>query len=259
MKFGCCTSYKNYKDVENMGYDYIELSGHEISSLSDSEFHEVTVALQNGSIPCMGFNDYCKEAPVMVGINFDPDAIRTYGKKLFSRGSRIGIKTVGIGAPSLRKLPPDFPMDIAKKQCIEFLRILLDEASPYGITILFESIHKHMCDYCHTLSHAYEIVREIDHPHLRLVADFYHMNIMDEPPSKIADYASDIVHTHISGCGKNYTRPYLTDADIPFVQEVITAIETINPDLTLSVECGSEDFLKDASSTLELLHHCISK
>ena len=38
MKLGCCTTIGNYRQVYEMGYDYIELPGFEVAAQSETQW-----------------------------------------------------------------------------------------------------------------------------------------------------------------------------------------------------------------------------
>lgn len=253
MKFGCCCTYKNYNDVAKMSFDYMELSASEIMALSDDAFLQLTSNVQQGTLPILGFNDYCKNSPVMVGDAFDEEAIRKYANGVMSRGAKLGIKTVGVGAPSIRKLPKDYSKDIADQQSKRFLEILLEEAKPYALTVLFESVHQHMCDYCTTFSESAEIVKRINNPALALVADFYHLQVMEEPAASVIPVLPLVRHIHISGCDKNYGRPYPSEKDIPYLTEIMWILNHADQEFCVSLECNAADFHADAKDALHLL------
>ena len=123
MKFGCCTGAENYEALASCGYDFIELSGHEVFCMEPEQWRELTRRIEAVGVPCVGFNDYCHHRPAIVGDGFDPAAIREYAQCLLDRGAQIQIQNVGIGAPTARRLPPEYPRERAEEQCCRFLEI----------------------------------------------------------------------------------------------------------------------------------------
>lgn len=253
MKFGCCCTYQNYNDVTEMGFDYMELSASEIMTLSDDAFSQLASSVQQGTLPILGFNDYCKNSPVMVGDAFDEDAIRRYANGVMSRGARLGIKSVGVGAPSIRKLPKGYSKTIADQQAQRFLDILLEEAKPYALTVLFESVHQHTCDYCTTFTESIEMVERIHNPALALVADFYHLEVMNEPATTVIPALPLVRHIHISGCDEHYGRPYPSENEIPYLTEIMEILNQADREFTVSLECNATDFHAHAKDALHLL------
>jgi sugar phosphate isomerase/epimerase len=147
MKFGCCTTAANYDTLVKCGYDFIELTGIEVSSMEEEKWQEFVKKVSQTGIPCAGFNSYCKERPAIVGDNFDEGEARAYAALIAKRGAELGVKSIGIGAPFARRLPEGYPKDKADAQCRRFLEITCEEAAKYGLTVLFEAVHEHVCDY----------------------------------------------------------------------------------------------------------------
>ena len=56
MKYGCGTTIDNYSILQDLGFDYIELPGNQISKMTDEEFDALKTVLENGSVKCCGFN-----------------------------------------------------------------------------------------------------------------------------------------------------------------------------------------------------------
>lgn len=91
MKFGCCTKAENYRALAACGYDFIELSGHEVRYMEQAQWLELVQEIHRTGVPCIGFNDYCHQQPAIVGGGFDPEAVRDYAQRLWTgvRSSRF--------------------------------------------------------------------------------------------------------------------------------------------------------------------------
>ena len=50
MKYGCGTTIDNYSILQDLGFDYIELPGNQISKMTDEEFDALKTVLENGSV-----------------------------------------------------------------------------------------------------------------------------------------------------------------------------------------------------------------
>lgn len=108
MKYGCCTSIGNYDLLEGIGFDFIELSGREVTAMSGDEFEKAVDKVSAGKIFCKGFNDYCPPELSIVGPGYDGVKTEKYAQLICQRGSRLNIASIGIGAPRSRILPPFF-------------------------------------------------------------------------------------------------------------------------------------------------------
>jgi sugar phosphate isomerase/epimerase len=71
-------------------------------------------------------------------------------------------------------------------------------ARAHGIFVVIEPLHRGECNFINSVSEGAEIVREVNDPHIRLLADIYHMLREDEGPASIASAGPLIGHCHIA-------------------------------------------------------------
>ena len=251
MKFGCCAALELYKKVADAGYEYIEVPGWQLAELSAGDFKRVKEAVLNGPIPCYGVNSYAKVQPKMVGESFDPRKVADYAEFVMLRASALGAKTVGIGAPGLRKTPSTYDAKKAWEQAKSFLTITADVARKYDITILFESIHEHACDFCTLVDETYEMVKELNLPNVKMVIDFYHLKAMGTDLFDTEKYKDVTAHMHISGFGENYSRPQLTEKDYDELVRIFKSVSWY--DGTFSNESDNSNFDIEGKKSLDLL------
>lgn len=259
MKFGCCTGTKNYEVLASIGYDFIELSGHEIFSMEQKKWRELTQKIKDVGVPCIGLNDYCRYQPAIVGDKFDPIAIRDYAQRLLDRGAELKIKNVGIGAPTARKLPSEYSRKLAEEQCCKFLEITAEEAAKRGIQVLFEAVHSHLCDFANRTEDAIRLIQKVAVSNLFMVLDFYHMEVMGEDQLSIASYIPYIRHVHFSHCATGYARRYLKATDTKHIAEILVALKSAGYDETASVEADTENFPADAAQAIAVFHKAVGQ
>lgn len=250
MKFGCCTGSENYEALASCGYDFIELSGYEVFSMETEQWKKLVQRIETTGVPCIGFNDYCHYRPAIVGDSFDPIAIRDYAQRLLDRGAQLQIQNVGIGAPTARRLPPNYPQKRAEEQCCRFLEITAEEAAKRDIRVLFEAVHSYMCDFANRTEDALRIIQEVDEPNLFMVLDFYHMEVMGEDQLAIAPYMPYVRHVHFTHCAAGYAREYPGPADLERITEIMTTLHSLGYDGTASVEAETRNFPADAAQAL---------
>lgn len=253
MKFGCCASVKLYSNVVNAGYDFIEVPGWELAEMTAAEFDEIREIIYNGPIPCLAVNAYAKSEPKMVGDGFCPKKTAEYAELVMLRASALGAKTVGIGAPGIRKLPGTYDKNKAWEQAKQFLIITADIAKKYGVTILFESIHKYMCDFGNTVDEVYEMVEDVNLPNVKMVLDYYNMKPMGTDIYDIGKYIKYTEHLHTSGMGENYSRPQITDKDYEELVNIFKSVKALGYDSTFSNESDNSNLDTDGKKALEII------
>jgi sugar phosphate isomerase/epimerase len=62
--------------------------------------------------------------------------------------------------------------------------------------LVLEPLHKAECNIVTSVSEGADIVAEVDHPSVRLLADTYHMAVDGEGPDAIRNAGERIVHVH---------------------------------------------------------------
>ena len=223
--------------------------------MTDEEFDAFVAKKEALNFPVAGFNAYCNDKTPIVGDNFSEDAARAYAQKMCARGAKLGIKNIGVGAPMARKLPEGYDMDKAFEQCKKFLSITSEEAAKYGINVLFEALHNKCCDFANHTADGVKMVKELNIDNLKIVLDFYHMEIMDEDVTDLDEVMPYVRHLHC-----NHTPAGTTDREyiIPEDEELLTtyknAISKYGYDGTFSIEPNdTPDFDKAAPVSLAVM------
>lgn len=253
MKFGCCAPIRLYDEVVKAGYDYIDVNGADLYELSDEEFEEAQKKVSCGDIPCLALSGYAKTEPKMAGDGFDSNAVRDYAKKLMLRAAGLGIKTIGIGSPGIRKLPEDYDREKAWQQGREFLEITANAAREYGMTVLLESLHDNLCNFINTPDEALAMVEEINRPNVKLVLDFYNIKPMMKDMLDIDKYMKQTIHTHTSGMGENYSRPQLTEKDYDELKAIFTKLRQLGYDAAISNESDVSKIESEGARALDIM------
>ena len=253
MKFGCCIQKKeDIQEVSRLGYDFYEYSGSALAAMSETEFEELLELSRRAGIACLGLNSYCAGRPDIVGESFSREETGEYAALLCGRGSRLGIRNIGIGAPAARRLPENYPKELADAQCLEFLRITAAEAEKYGQSLLFEAVHKGMCDYAVYTRDAVKTVEAAGIRNLGIVLDFYHMKMMGEALSAANAALPYVRHTHISSRGEGLWRGFPGPEDVEEYREIFRWLRAGGYEGSMSIEPG-EFSSGEAGAALEML------
>lgn len=255
MQIGLCTAAGNIEKVREIGYDYIELSGKEIMSMSDEQFETYVKRKDALDFLVKGFNAYCDQKTPIVGEYFSESKTKQYASKICERGSALGIDFLDIGAPAARILPKDYNKNKADDQCKRFLEITAYEAQKYNIKVLFEALHNKCCNYVNYSTEALKIVKELDINNLRINLDFYHMEIMNENFEYAVEIMPYVEHIHYNHTvqGK-LDREYIIPEDKPILHQIKKIIEQGKYKGAFSVEPDStDDFDRLAALSLKVM------
>jgi len=250
---------ENYGELCELGYDFIELAGGWVMKMSEEELENAQKLISKNKIPCNGFNAYCGEDLHMAGPQFDLQAARDYAAEISRRGTILGIKVIGLGAPLARRIPKDFDLSAATKQMKEFVRVTAEEGAKHGIVFLLEALNPYICDLVLHTREALDIVRELDMPNLRMVLDFHHIERSGEDVSDIAYVMPYVKHLHIDHTVEG-DRYHLREEGRPFYSRCIAAARACGYDGTLSIEPSvtKAPFREEAQESLRILRSILN-
>ncbi|MEW6201288.1 MAG: sugar phosphate isomerase/epimerase family protein [bacterium] len=98
------------------------------------------------------------------------------------------------------RLYPDMDVFIKNKEkFLDRLAPLAKEAENLGVTILLEPLNRYEADFLLTLDRAAQLCAGLNSPHVRILADLFHMNIEEtDIPSTLARNSRWLGHIHLA-------------------------------------------------------------
>ena len=194
---GVCGSVDDFAKAEQFGFDYFEPSVSAIAALSDQAFTDFAKRVSKSRIRCECFNGMIRSL-VVVGPAVDRDALAAYLNPAFDRCKALGATIIVWGSASSRNVPDGFSRDQAWQQIRSFLKWAGDLAKERQIVIAIEPLRKQESNIINTGAEAFRLVREVDHPNVKMIIDYYHLQQEKEDPRILADARDAIVHLHFA-------------------------------------------------------------
>ena len=136
----------------------------------------------------------------LTGPAVDQARVREYLERSLALAEKLGAKVIVFGSPGARSFPEGFPREQAWDQLKEFLRMAggIIEARRYGMVIGIEPLRKPESNIVNTVVEAARLAREVNHPKIRIIVDFYHLTFENEDPDAILGARDLIVHLQIA-------------------------------------------------------------
>lgn len=198
MRYGICMGIGNLTDAKAAGYDFVETSmGELLPTQDDAAFAPVRAKLLASPIPIEGCNCFIPGTHKVVGPAVDLPAVTDYMETAISRASQVGIAVVVFGSGGARQSPEGFPLDTAHRQFATAARMAGEIAAKYGITIAIEPLSAGECNMINSELEGAQVVEEVSHPHLRLLADIFHMYCQGESFTNLLTVAPHLAHVHL--------------------------------------------------------------
>lgn len=244
-------------DVEKLaaaGAEYAEPSLSKTMTLDDAAFEAARRRVEGSPIRVESMNWFVPPEVRLTGPEGDAAKGRAYAERALARAETLGAKRIVFGSPGARNVPEGFPMDKARDQLKTFLggcgEIIASRG--YGMHICVEPLNRGNSNIINTTAEGAALVRDLAHPKVRLMVDFYHWAIEKEPAATIAAAADLIEHMHFSRTDEARTYPRDPGED-PRYAVFFDAVRGIGYSGRMSLEGNVTDLVAEARSGLGCL------
>ena len=251
IRFGVCAGADRLDAVIEAGYDYIELGLSKIAAMCEEEFAALEEQIRKSPIKAESYNGFFPGEIAIVGENVDMDAIAAYAEKALSRASRLGGRIAVLGSGNSRRIPEGFSQDTARQQFCAVFDLCANIAGKYGMTVALEPLRAVECNFINTVAEGLSICKQVNNPHGKCLADFFHVYQSGESLDDIRSAGHWLVHTHIAAPDR--TMPH-TESDIEQCKLWAKVLKDCGYAGGMSLEGRfEEDFKADYTRTRKIL------
>lgn len=255
MKLGACVPLEQYGTLVDCGYRSIALAAKDVAAWSEAELAHARQILTQGPLERISLNSFCPASLRLHGPGYSREAVMRFTWAVLERGSKLGFRYLGIGAPASRNLLPGEDPAQAMDEFRQAIGDICTLAAQYGMEILMESVCSVECNFITTTRQALAFVREMGRENLHLVYDIYHEYMERQPLSVIEEAASEIRVVHAAqDAGKK--RAYLCPAQAAVFRPYWDALQKAGYAGEWNVEAfegDCADGLRQTMRTMQLL------
>lgn len=250
IRLGVCTSAEHADLLAGIGFDYIELGLSGIAALSEEEFAALAEKMDSCPIRAEAYNGMLPQTVRITGTNVSASQQHEYLELAFSRARRLGGSVVSFGSAGARNVPDGFPIDMAWRQIVNFLRLAERHAANYDITMAIEPLRRKECNIINYVSEGVLLSSLHQLPHIRVLGDTFHMAMGSEPLSALTLAGEMLAHVHTANA---IGRKFPAQGDGEDYEGIFRALLEGGYDARISVEGGCDDFEKDARAAYRVL------
>ena len=127
-----------------------------------------------------------------VGADANHDDVLAWAEIAFRRLEQAKGKFIVFGSGNARALRDGWTKDKADAQFAALLKRMGPLAAQHGITVAVEQLQASECNYINHLGEGAKLIREANHPAIRMNADLFHMARMGDTPDDLKA-AMDVV------------------------------------------------------------------
>lgn len=257
LKIGLCGGIPKAPLAADAGFDYMETSVNDALQPreDDSAFQSLRDQWAASPLPLEALNGFIPGDLKICGPDRPYDALMAYMRTAVRRADALGVRRIVFGSGAARRVPDGFPMDEAWKQLVEFGRQCGEAASGTGVTIAVEPLNPKECNVVDSVRKGAQLVRDIDHPHVRLLVDSYHWGVSGETAEDILSCAGLFVHTH-AATWPNRRVPGVEPSD--FASFFRALARAGYRDGRVSVEAGCDNPERDLSRAVQCLREALA-
>lgn len=200
LEIGVCAGPDRAAALARAGADFVELACQRdlAGSWSPDDQRERLDALRALTVPARAANSFLPGRLRCTGPDADHDAVLAEARVLFERAHAVGIDTVTFGSAAARTPPEGYQHADAELQLVALLARLSEPAQEAGIVLCLEPLQRSETDFVNRVSEGLRLVRAVDHDHVRLTADLFHMTREGEDVEVLVGAAPFVHHLHVA-------------------------------------------------------------
>ena len=217
--FGIVAPLARAAELKAAGADYLvdRVADYLMPNASDADFEPQRERAAAAPIPVRGCNVFLSGPALRcVGPDVDRPRILAYAETAFRRFQALGGQFICFGSGGARRIPEGWSKAQADEQFIALLTALAPLAERYGMVIPVEQLRSQECNYLTRLSEVVAVVKAVNHPRIRVLADLYHMGVMGDGPEEMGATApylamveiAEKVNRMVPGVAGDDFRPY---------------------------------------------------
>ena len=248
MKIGFCAKPEQIGQVAAAGFDYLEPPVNYVAGLTEEEFDACLTALRSASVPTPAFNLLFPKTLQLLSPETTDAQIAGYLRGALARVQRMGGETAVFGSGKSRNRLPGQSYGEAFRRLTEVTRLTGEVAGEYGITIVIEPLNRGESNMINSLAEGACLAAAVNHPRVKLLADYYHIAVENEPVGDI-ERLTGIAHAHIA-TREGRRVPLSPDAGYAVM---FSAMKHTGYQGLISVEGKTDDLAADGPVSVSLL------
>ena len=262
MRIGCCVNMvatapdgigiERLETLAACGYDYVELPLAQMMALTPARFSELVGYVESSGIRCEACNNFIPASHPITGNKVDQVKLVDYIEEALERAYRLGAKSIVFGSSGAKNVPEGFSMDRAWEQIVETLRLVDSKIGQRDIMIAIEPLCKLESNIVITAQEGLKLAKEVNRKHIRLLIDYYHLEMEKEDQAIIANAKDYLQHIHIANpIGRIYPLP----GDGVDYKRFIGNLQKAGYDSRISIEAFTDTFEADAPGSLKTIRN----
>jgi sugar phosphate isomerase/epimerase len=246
--FGWCSKIEDVNLLKDVGYDYIELPLATLELENKEAYKNNMKAIKESALPIRAFNFFFPPGLRVVGPDIDESRIRNYIAVVAQTMAETKASIVVLGSAGARNVPEDWERKRAEEQFLKVLSWCAVELRGTGTTLAIEPLNREESNFINSVAEGAVLAGKINRPEIKVLADFYHMCLENEPVNTLRIHKEWLAHVHIADTGRAYPGSGAYD-----FESLVSVLKEIEYGGMISVECMIEDKEKDMRRGMDFI------
>lgn len=185
---GVTASLERAAEVKAAGADYLvdSVGRFLMPEKPEADFAPMLEQAAASPLPLLGCNGFLRDPKLRcTGPDADHPRVLDFAAIAFARLKRAGGEFIVFGSGGARRIPEGFAKETADEQFSSLLAQMGPLAQAAGVKVFVEQLQQRECNYLMHLQEVVDIVARVNHPHIRALADIYHMTNMGDTPADL--------------------------------------------------------------------------
>lgn len=248
---GVCTGLNNREIAEKAGCEFIEegVSRFLVPDKTEAEFDALLGKLSENKLKVLSCNGFIPATLRLTGPELNHKEALVWAETALRRAGRAGVNYIVFGSGGARKIPEGFGREEARDQFVSLCKAMGPMAKKAGVTIVIEPLNRTETNFINSVLEGADIVKRVNHPNIRLLADIYHMMRESEGPESILEAGKWLRHCHIAEKETRSAPGVKGDDFTPY----FAALSRIGYRGAISIESGWKDFGAEIGPAIETM------
>ncbi len=199
-QFGWCGPPHQAPLMQQAGLDYIETRLVPLHIEDDDSFARAISLIEALPPPALAFSYLFPHDFRLVRSDKDEARNRAYFDRVVQLLALAKARIVVLGSGRTRNVPDGWSTRDVEEDFASTLDWCADALS--GATLVIEPLNRNESTLVNRVADAARLVRMVNRPEVRALADFYHMDEEAEPPSELREHGAWLSHVHLADTGR---------------------------------------------------------
>ena len=245
MEFGICLGLDRMDQIDDLGFDFVEVNASGVAALGDEAFAELMLAYAGYKTPVRASNGFFPATMRLVGEERDLDACRDYIEHTMDRMKMLGVEVMVLGSGTSRRYDEGQTYQEALAEFREVIDLVADAAQRHEIVVVLEPLNRSETNLLNYVAETAALVACVNHPYIGVLADYFHIQ-KDEEQLEDLYRVAPLSHVHIATLERYF--PIDQEDFAPLIDVLSRSGYTGR----ISIEAITENLQDDAARAIEL-------